>query len=48
MKEFSTKTRSENLQKMKNQVFDLAIIGGGITGAGVARDAAQRLSLIHI
>lgn len=42
MKEFSTKTRSENLQKMKNQVFDLAIIGGGITGAGVARDAAQR------
>lgn len=27
---------------MKNEVFDLAIIGGGITGAGVARDAASR------
>src|SRR5271167_2239298 len=24
------------------QVFDIAVIGGGITGAGVARDAAMR------
>lgn len=27
---------------MKAEVFDLAIIGGGITGAGIARDAASR------
>lgn len=27
---------------MKNEKFDLLIIGGGITGAGVARDAALR------
>ena len=26
----------------KNQIFDLAIIGGGINGAGIARDAAGR------
>ena len=25
-----------------NGVFDLAIIGGGINGAGIARDAAGR------
>ncbi len=27
---------------MKTQTFDLAIVGGGINGAGVARDAASR------
>lgn len=30
------------IQKMMSDEFDLAIIGGGITGAGVARDAASR------
>lgn len=34
--------RDKNLQNMREQGFDLAIIGGGITGAGVARDAASR------
>lgn len=42
MKEFSFKTRTENLQKLKTEKFDLLIIGGGINGAGVARDAALR------
>lgn len=42
MKEFSFKTRKENLNKLKTEKFDLLIIGGGITGAGVARDAAMR------
>ncbi|MEQ1722207.1 MAG: glycerol-3-phosphate dehydrogenase/oxidase [Pseudobdellovibrio sp.] len=42
MKEFSFKTRNANLQKLKNEKFDLLIIGGGVTGAGVARDAALR------
>lgn len=42
MKEFSFKTRQKNLQQLKNNEFDLLIIGGGINGAGVARDAALR------
>lgn len=29
-------------QKLDSEVFDLVIIGGGITGAGIARDAALR------
>lgn len=40
--EFSLETRNRNLERLKNETFDLVIIGGGITGAGVARDAASR------
>ncbi|MEK6554049.1 MAG: glycerol-3-phosphate dehydrogenase/oxidase [Bdellovibrionota bacterium] len=39
---FSVKTRQENLKKLETQKFDLVIIGGGINGAGIARDAASR------
>lgn len=42
MKKFSKFTRTENIQKLKTEKCDLLIIGGGITGAGVARDAAAR------
>lgn len=42
MRPFSFEERKRNLQKMETEVFDLAIIGGGINGAGVARDAASR------
>ncbi len=42
MKTFSAQTRNTNIQKLQNEEFDLLIIGGGITGAGVARDAAMR------
>jgi glycerol-3-phosphate dehydrogenase len=42
MKNFSFANRIQNLQKMKTQDFDLVIIGGGINGAGVARDASMR------
>lgn len=42
MKEFSFRTRTENLKKFEEQEFDIAIIGGGITGAGAARDASMR------
>ena len=39
---FSASQRSRFLNRLKNEVFDLIIVGGGITGAGVARDACQR------
>ncbi|MGD8314794.1 MAG: glycerol-3-phosphate dehydrogenase/oxidase [Syntrophobacterales bacterium] len=39
---FSPKTRKINLKRMKKEEFDLAVIGGGITGAAIARDAAMR------
>ncbi len=38
----SHRDRTSALKKMEEEYFDLAIIGGGITGAGVARDAASR------
>lgn len=40
--ELSLRTRAENLARMQREVFDIAVIGGGITGAGVALDAASR------
>lgn len=42
MKEFSFRSRQESIKKMKSQIFDMLVIGGGITGAAVARDAAMR------
>ncbi|MFC6314417.1 type 1 glycerol-3-phosphate oxidase [Lapidilactobacillus achengensis] len=37
---FSAQTRQDNLKRLANETFDLVIIGGGITGAGVALQAA--------
>jgi glycerol-3-phosphate dehydrogenase len=34
--------RSEALERLANEHFDVLVIGGGITGAGVALDAASR------
>lgn len=42
MSEFSFRSREESLQRFENEVFDLLVIGGGITGAAVARDAVSR------
>lgn len=42
MKTFSFTDRTQNITKMKEQEFDLVVIGGGINGAGVARDASAR------
>lgn len=42
MKNFSFRERQANLQKLETDYFDLIIVGGGINGAGVARDAASR------
>ena len=42
MTEFSWRTRSATLDQFSQDVFDVLIIGGGITGAGLALDAASR------
>lgn len=39
---FSRETRSEQIGQLSDQEFDLAIIGGGVSGAACARDAALR------
>ena len=36
------KNREKILQKMQSSQYDVAIIGAGITGAGIAREAAMR------
>src|SRR6187431_1591909 len=36
------RTRADALQTLEHERFDLVVIGGGITGAGVALDAATR------
>jgi glycerol-3-phosphate dehydrogenase len=39
---FSGHERERNLERLEAEQFDLLVIGGGITGAGVALDAATR------
>ena len=39
---FSAQTRSANLTRMAEERFDVLVIGGGITGVGIALDAASR------
>jgi glycerol-3-phosphate dehydrogenase len=34
--------RARHLNELANRVFDVLVVGGGITGAGIARDAALR------
>ena len=40
--ELSHRSRTQNLATMSRDTFDVLVIGGGITGAGIARDAALR------
>jgi len=35
-------TRGERLARLRREQFDVLVVGGGITGAGIARDAAMR------
>ncbi len=42
MKNLSALGRLEGLRAASQQTFDLIVIGGGITGAGIALDAANR------
>ena len=39
---FSAQTREANLTRMAEDPFDVLVIGGGITGTGIALDAAAR------
>ena len=39
---FSTLDREKQLKKLTSQKFDIIIIGGGVTGAGIALDASSR------
>ncbi|MGB7393311.1 MAG: glycerol-3-phosphate dehydrogenase/oxidase [Pricia sp.] len=39
---FSNLDREKTIQKLSGEEFDLVVIGGGITGAGIALDAASR------
>jgi glycerol-3-phosphate dehydrogenase len=39
---FSAATRQQNLERLADEEFDLLVVGGGITGAAVARDASSR------
>ncbi|MEE2830229.1 MAG: FAD-dependent oxidoreductase, partial [Myxococcota bacterium] len=39
---FSSATRDKRAAGLSQEAFDLLVIGGGITGAGIARDAAMR------
>ena len=42
MSPFSFFTRKNNIEELQTTTFDLLIVGGGITGAGIALDAASR------
>ncbi len=37
-----TDARHRNLQRLRTETFDVLVVGGGINGAGIARDAAMR------
>ena len=39
---FSIDTRADDLAELGRELLDLLVVGGGITGAGIARDAAMR------
>ncbi len=39
---FSAQTRDHNLIRLNQEMFDLLVIGGGITGVGIASEAARR------
>ena len=39
---FSVLDRKKQLNSIQTSIFDLVIIGGGVTGAGIALDASSR------
>jgi glycerol-3-phosphate dehydrogenase len=41
-KNFGPAERRDDIKKISSEIFDVLVIGGGITGAAIARDAALR------
>jgi glycerol-3-phosphate dehydrogenase len=39
---FNRDTRARNLERLRRESFDVLVLGGGINGAGIARDLALR------
>ncbi len=39
---FSWEQRRRNIEEAPKKIYDILVIGGGITGACIARDAAER------
>lgn len=39
---FSNEDRDETIDKMGEATYDLLVVGGGVTGAGIALDACIR------
>ena len=39
---FSAASRASSLERLRRESFDVLIAGGGINGAGIARDLALR------
>lgn len=48
LRAFSAATREANLDRLGDRTYDLLVIGGGITGAGIALDAAARGLLVGL
>ena len=42
MMEFSWQARQQNLKRLTEETFDICVIGGGVTGVGLALDAVWR------
>jgi glycerol-3-phosphate dehydrogenase len=40
--DFSPAVRNANLERLAHDEYDLLVVGGGVTGTGIARDAALR------
>src|ERR1700730_10407789 len=45
---FTRKSRGRNLERLRSEALDVLVLGGGINGAGVARDLAMRGSKVAL
>ena len=45
---FTRESRVRNLERLRHESFDVLILGGGINGAGIARDLVMRGSKVAL